>query len=267
MTGQVHWLPFVILLLAIVGAAVVFRWLWHASGARLRASRYNNLVASHDNGPVGRAFQASHRQELIAFAAIVGAMFVWLLWLAWPTLLWVGGGPDITHHLVLIDYIERQWQLSRDVVSDPYLGDMVYYTPGSHLLIALAGAWTRTDGLHALYPVVAFTVALKAGFVFLIALRLLPAGLPRTPIAVGAVLLLLLPRAYFLGSFTEHSFIAQVVAELFAVVMLWALVVWEHDRWIGALVLFAFAGMATFLTWPIWIGPPLTALAASGVPR
>src|SRR5438445_224100 len=59
-------LPFVILLLAIVGAAVVFRWLWHASGARLRASRYNNLVASHDNGPVGRAFQASHRQELIA---------------------------------------------------------------------------------------------------------------------------------------------------------------------------------------------------------
>ena len=172
-------LPFVILLLAIVGAAVVFRWLWHASGARLRASRYNNLVASHDNGPVGRAFQASHRQELIAFAAIVGAIFVWLLWLAWPTVLWVGGGPDITHHLVLIDYIERHWQLSRDVVSDPYLGDMVYYTPGSHLLIALAGAWTRTDGLHALYPVVAFTVALKAGFVFLIALRLLPAGIPR----------------------------------------------------------------------------------------
>ena len=256
-------LPFVILLLAIVVAAMVFRWLWHASGARLRASRYNNLVASHDNGPVGRAFQASHRQqELIAFAAIVGAIFVWLLWLAWPTLLWVGGGPDITHHLVLIDYIERHWQLSRDVVSDPYLGDMVYYTPGSHLLIALAGAWTRTDGLHALYPVVAFTVALKAGFVFLIALRLLPAGLPRTPIAVGAVLLLLLPRAYFLGSFTEHSFIAQVVAELFAVVMLWALVVWEHDHWIGALVLFAFAGMATFLAWPIWIGPPLIALAA-----
>src|SRR5438093_1536523 len=129
-------------------------------------------------------------------------------------------------------------------------GYMVYYTPGSHLLIALAGAWTRTDGLHALYPVVAFTVALKAGFVFLIALRLLPAGLPRTPIAVGAVLLLLLPRAYFLGSFTEHSFIAQVVAELFAVVMLWALVVWEHDHWFGGLVLFAFAGRAAFLAWP-----------------
>jgi hypothetical protein len=231
--------PSVILLLTVIVDAVVFRWLWHASGARLNDAR----------------------DEVTALAAIVSAMFVWLLWLAWPTLLWVGGGPDITHHLVLIDYIDRHWQLSRDVVSDPYLGDMVYYTPGSHLLIALAGAWARTDGLHALYPVVAFTIALKAGFVFLIARRLLRDYAPRTPIAVGAVLLLFLPRAYFLGSFTEHSFIAQVVAELFAVVTLWALVVWEDDQWVGALVLFAFAGMATFLTWPIWIGPPLVALA------
>jgi hypothetical protein len=208
-----------------------------------------------------RRFDGS-RHDVIAFVAIVCAIFAWLLWLARPTLLWVGGGPDITHHLVLIDYIDRHWQLSRDVVSDPYLGDMVYYTPGSHLLIALVGAWTRTDGLHALYPLVALTVALKAGFVFLIALRLLPEDVPRTPLAVGAVLLLFLPRAYFLGSFTEHSFIAQVVAELFAVVMLWALVVWEETHWIGAMALFAFAGMATFLAWPIWIGPPLVALAS-----
>src|SRR5438094_9844835 len=99
---------------------MVFRWLWHASGARLRASRYNNLVASHDNGPVGRAFQASHRQkELIAFAAIVGAIFVWLLWLASPTLLWAGGGRDITHHRVLTDYLNRHWKLSRNHASGP----------------------------------------------------------------------------------------------------------------------------------------------------
>jgi hypothetical protein len=227
--------PFLILPLAIAVSVAAFLWL--------------------------RRFEGS-RHDVIALVAIVCAIFAWLLWLARPTLLWVGGGPDITHHLVLIDYIDRHWQLSRDVVSDPYLGDMVYYTPGSHLLIALVGAWTRTDGLHALYPVVALTVALKAGFVFLIALRLLPDGVPRTPLAVGAVLLLFLPRAYFLGSFTEHSFIAQVVAELFAVVMLWALVVWEETHWIGAMALFAFAGMATFLAWPIWIGPPLVALVA-----
>jgi len=234
--------PFLILPLAIIVAVAVFGRLWRESD-----------VSSSTKGPA--------RDDVPAFAAIVCAMLVWLLWLAWPTLLWLGGGPDITHHLVLIDYIDRHPQLSRDVVSDPYLGDMVYYTPGSHLLVALAGAWARTDGLHALYPVVALSVALKAGVICLIALRLLPDDVPRTPIAVGAVLLLFQPRAYFLGSFTEHSFVAQVVAELFAVVMLWAVVVWEDDQWIGAMALFALAGMAAFLVWPIWIGPPLVALA------
>jgi nucleoside-diphosphate-sugar epimerase len=34
-----------------------------------------------------------------------------VLALARPSLLPPGGGPDLTHHLQLVDYIERHWQL------------------------------------------------------------------------------------------------------------------------------------------------------------
>src|SRR5207248_10326353 len=63
------------------------------------------------------------------------------------------------------------WRLVHDVRLSEYLGEMIDYTPGVHLIAALAGAWLRTDGLHAVYAVVAFTVALKAGLVFHIARR------------------------------------------------------------------------------------------------
>jgi hypothetical protein len=138
---------------------------------------------------------------------------------------------------------------------------MVDYTPGAHILAALAGAWTRTDGLHAVYPLVAFTVALKCGLVFLIARRLVSSDVPRIPFAVMAVLLLLLPRAYFTGSFAQHSFLAQVVAEVFAVALWWALVVWDERPGMLPIAFFAIVGAATFLTWPVWIGPPLVLLA------
>jgi hypothetical protein len=233
--------PFAVLPLSIVAGACTLIWLWRRSAWTAR--------------------------ELIVFAAIVGGVFAWLLRVAWPDLLPPGGGPDLTHHLVLIDYIERHWHLARRVVFDPYLGDMVHYTPGSHLLVALTGVWTRTDGLHALYPVVALTVALKSGLVFLVAHRLVHSDVPRAPIAMASVLLLFLPRAYWLGSFTENSFIAQVIGELFAVAMWWALVVWEERSWAGALALFGLVGMATFLTWPVWIGPPLVAFVALLVER
>ena len=115
-----------------------------------------------------------------------------------------------------------------DVALCEYLGEMVDYTPGSHLLAVLAGAWVRSDALHAVYPVVAGTVALKAGFVFLIARRVLPDDVPRVPFAVIAVVLLFLARVHFVGSFMEQSYLAQVVSELFAVAMWWALVVWDE---------------------------------------
>jgi hypothetical protein len=126
----------------------------------------------------------------------------------------------------------------------------------------LTGAWFRRDALHAVYPTVAGTVALKAGLIFLIALRLLPRGAPRVASAAVAVILLFLARAHFVGSFTEQSYLAQVVSERFAVAMWWALVVWDEHPSPGPMVGAAVAGVATFLCWPVWIGPLLVVLAA-----
>lgn len=203
---------------------------------------------------------------LLAAAGILAFVGGWLLWLAGPSLLPPGGGPDLTHHLMLVDFIERHWQLP-DASLVAVLGEMTHYTPGLHLLAALVGAWTGTDGLHALYPLVACTVALKVALVFLIALRLLSDDSPRIPLALTAVVLLLLPQAYFLGSFFHDSFLAQVVAELFAVAMWWALVAWDAQPSRTLLLLFAAAGAVTFLTWPIWIGPPTVALVATVLTR
>jgi hypothetical protein len=204
----------------------------------------------------------SDREETIAFGAIVAAVLTWLLWLAAPSLLPPGSGPDLAHHLLLIDYIERHAALPHDPQLGALLGEMVSYTPGTHLLAVLAGAWTRTSGFQAAYPVVAVAVALKAGIVFLIARRMLPAGAPRTPFAVAAALLLFVPRDYFAGSFTELSFLAQVVSELFAVAMWLAIVLWDECPSALAAALVALSGMATFLAWPVDLGPPLLVFAA-----
>lgn len=225
--------------------------------------------------------------DLAAFGGTSGVVFFWLLWLAWPDLLPLGGGADLTHHLQLVDYLDRHWRLVHDPAIEAYLGEMVHYTPGAHLLVVLAGRSMGTDGFHAVYPVVALSVALKTGFVFLIARRgvrlktdttdAANVGLkpdttdssnvrPDTtdyamPLALLAVVFLFLPRAFFIGSFTRYSYIAQVVSELFAIVMWWALVAWDERPSARALVVFTIAGAATFLTWPVFIGPPLAAWA------
>ena len=226
--------PAVILPLSVAVAAAMVVWLW-------RDARW-------------------HASEVIAFAAVVASVLGWLLWLAWPALLPVGGGVDVAHHLLLIDYIERHWRLVHDPQVEIYLGEMIHYTPGSQILAALFGAWTGTDGLHAVYPIVAWSMAIKAGFVFLIAQRLMPESVPRMPLALTAVLFLLMPHAYVVGSFTHDSFFAQVVAELFTVAAWWALIVWDERPTMSAMALFAMAGAAVFLTWPVWIGPPLLVL-------
>jgi hypothetical protein len=204
----------------------------------------------------------SDREETIAFAAIVVGVLAWLLWLARPSLLPLGSGPDLAHHLLLIDYIERHAALPHDPQLGAILGEMVSYTPGTHLLAMLAGAWTRTGGFRAAYPIVALSVALKAGLVFLIARRMMPARAPRTPFAVAAALLLFVPRDYFAGSFTELSFLAQVVSELFAVAMWLAIVLWDEHPSTFAAGVFALSGMATFLAWPVNLGPPILVFAA-----
>jgi hypothetical protein len=199
---------------------------------------------------------------MAGFCASVAATFAWLLWLARPDFLPTGSGPDLAHHLSLLEYIQQHHRLVHDVALSEYLGEMVDYTPGSHLLAVLIGAWFRSDALHALYPTVALTVALKTGFVFLIALRLLPREVPRAAFAALAVILLFLSRVHFVGSFTEQSYVAQVVSELFAVAMWWALVIWDEHPSAGAMAWFALAGVAAFLSWPVWIGPLLVVLAA-----
>jgi hypothetical protein len=197
--------------------------------------------------------------EVVAFTGIVLTVMAYVLWLAWPAFLPPGGGSDLTHHLQLVDYIDRHWRLVHDAAVEPYLGEMVHYTPGAHLLASLAGRWSGSDGFHAIYPVVAFAVALKAGFIFLIARRAIGSrgagsgsALAFALLAVGLVFV---PRALVLGSFTRFSYIAQIASETFVVAMWWALSAWDERPSRLLLLLFAAAGIGTFLTWPVWIGP------------
>src|SRR5262249_27417012 len=135
--------------------------------------------------------------EAAAFGGTVAGLFAWLLWRSRPDFLPIGGGVDLTHHLLLIGFIEKHWTLPHDPSVESFLGEMMHYTPGSQVLAGLAGAWLRTDGLHAMHPVAAGTVALKAGLVVLVALRALPTAAPRIPFALAAALMLLAPSGYF----------------------------------------------------------------------
>ena len=228
--------PLPILVLSAGAAAAMFAWLRRLAGRDTAA--------------------------LAAFGGCLAGTFAWLLWRARPDFLPTGSGPDLAHHLSLLEYIQRHWRLPHDASLYEYLGEMVDYTPGSHLLAVLCGAWAGSDALHAVLPVVAGTVALKAGFVFLIARRVLPDDVPRVPFALVAVVLLFLARVHFVGSFMEQSYLAQVVSELFAVAIWWALVVWDQRPSVVAATLVAIAGVAAFLSWPVWIGPVMVVLGA-----
>ena len=198
--------------------------------------------------------------ELALLALVVVCVAAWLLWLARPALLPLSTGPDLTHHLMLVEYIEQHWHFVHDRALADSLGEMAQYTPGSHVLAALGGAWSGTDGTRALHTMQVLLVALKAGFLLLIGVRLLPVDAPR-PLAVAGVLLLLAAPRYALGAFTEYGFVAQVVAEVFAVAMWWAVVAWDaHPDWRVALA-FSVSGAAAFLSWPVYVGPPVAAFA------
>ena len=228
--------PLVVLTLSTLAAAFV--WL------RLRRSSQPDAAA------------------LAAFGSIVVATFAWLMWRARPDFLPTGTGSDLAHHLALLSYIERHGRLAHDAGAGAYLGEMIDYTPGAHFLAVFAGRWLRSDALHVVHGTIALTVALKSGIVFLIARRLMPPAVPRIPFSIMAVLLLWLPLAFFVGSFMTESFLSQAVSELFAVALWWVLVVWDEQPNREAMALFALFGVATFLTWPVWIGPLVMLLAA-----
>ena len=189
--------------------------------------------------------------DTIAWVAIVGLIAAALLNLGAPGLLPPGRGPDLAHHLLLVDYIEQHRQLVHDRSLERAMGEMAHYTPGAHLLAVIAGAIAGADGLRAFFPLLALSAALTAGLVYLIARRLRLV----MPYAITAVLLLFLPSAYFHGAFTHDAFLAQTVATLFAVAAWSALVAWDQDRGaINAAVLAIFLA-AAFLTWPVLVGP------------
>ena len=74
------------------------------------------------------------------------------MWRARPDFLPTGTGSDLAHHLALLAYIEQHGRLPHDATLGAYLGEMIDYTPGAHLLAVLAGAWLRRDALHARAP-------------------------------------------------------------------------------------------------------------------
>ena len=263
-------------LVTAVAAAAISAYLLNSIGASIAPvpvlifSLVTGAAACYRWWPIG-PLPTGSRSDLLIFAAVVATVFGALVWLAWPELLPLGGGSDLTHHLQLVDFIDRRWHLARTAADAMLIGNMVNYTPGFHLVASLAGAWGRTDGLHAVYVVLAASVAVKSGLVFLIARRTLTsadgervearAADAPAALAIAAVALLFLPDDYLIGSFARFSFLSQVLSEMFAVAMWMALAAWYVRQSAAAAVLFGVAGAAAFLTWPVFVGPPILVLA------
>jgi hypothetical protein len=205
---------------------------------------------------------AGQDDVLWPWALVVVATGTALVGPVWPELLPPGGGSDVVHHLALVDVIERTRHLVDGEASGPVLGEMAHYTPGLHLLIVIVASLVGVDAFRVVYPLVIATVALKAGFLFLIAHRLLAGAPGRTPLAMAVMpLVLFAPGAYSLGGFLHHGFLAQVGAELFVVAGWWALAGWWSTPCVARMALVGLCGAGTFLVWPIWIGPLIMAAA------
>ncbi|HEX6164997.1 MAG TPA: hypothetical protein VFZ31_16635 [Vicinamibacterales bacterium] len=196
--------------------------------------------------------------DLLAWAGIVLVLIAILLRMSWPSLVPPGRGPDLTHHLLLVDYIQQTGHLVHDPSLDGAMGEMAHYTPAAHLLAVIVGGLLGVDGLRTFFPLVVACAALTAGFVFLIGRRIQIA----VPYSVAAVILLFLPAQYFFGAFTHDAFLAQTVSTLFAVAAWWALTQWDDRPSYEAARAIAVFLAASFLSWPIWIGPPLVVFAA-----
>jgi len=200
----------------------------------------------------------SYTSDFVTWLGIVIFMVAMFLRMSWPALVPPGRGPDLTHHLLLVDYIEQTGHLVHDRSLEGAMGEMAHYTPGSHLLAVIAGAMFGVDGLRAFFPLTVVCAALTAGFVFLIGRRM---GLA-LPYAIAAVLMLFLPAQYFFGGFTHDAFLAQTVSTLFAVAAWWAIGCWRSQPTRSGAVAIAIFMAAMFLAWPIWLGPLALLFAA-----
>ncbi len=205
---------------------------------------------------------APDRAGVAVWGIVTAVTLALLLAWAWPTLLPLGSGPDLVHHLALIRYIETHRSLVHDPAAERWLGEMVSYTPGSHLLAVIGGQLAGLGGVRVVHALVALAVALKAGLVAALVMRGVLSGVwIRAAAGLTAALFLFVPRDYTLGSFAHDSYIAQVVSETFAVTAWWAIAAWDERPARPTLAVLALALVATFLTWPIWVGPLVLASA------
>jgi hypothetical protein len=187
-----------------------------------------------------------------------------LLTTAWPGLLPPGGGADITHHLMLVDELARTRHLVVDPAAGLRLAEMAHYTPGLHLLVVTVAELLGREAWRLLYPLVLASVALKAGWLALIARRVVGGVAGASALAVTAVALVpLVPRAYSVGGFLEAGFLAQVASESAMVAGWWALMAWSVAPTRVGAALVGFAAAATFLIWPIYVGPLALATAVT----
>jgi hypothetical protein len=97
--------------------------------------------------------KTAHRTgDLVAVIGIAVFVIATLVRVSWPSLVPPGRGPDLTHHLLLVDYIEQNHHLVHDRSLDGAMGEMAHYTPAAHLLAVMAGTWFGSDGLHTFFP-------------------------------------------------------------------------------------------------------------------
>lgn len=192
----------------------------------------------------------------LRLAGVVAGFAVYVCWLGWPSLFPMGEGPDIVHHLTLIHFIQERGTLPHDPLLEAYLGEMNTYPPGSHILAAAISRGLGVDAVHVVHPLIALFVGLKAGLVFAILLRLLRGSASALPVALGGTLLLLVPHAYLLRSFTQYGFYSQVIAETFAIAMVWASLAWHDAPSYRSAALVSLSGVAVVVCWPVFIGAP-----------
>jgi hypothetical protein len=162
---------------------------------------------------------------LLGLAIVVVGMLGLLLWLSRSSGLPPTQSSDLVHHLSLIDFIQQRQMLPHDPALAAYLGEMVLYPGGAHVLAALLAGWLGTSGLWVVFPVIMAAMVVKAGSVYNSVLRVTPKRRAHTPaLAVAGAALLLLAWSYFMIPLTWHFFLAQLSAETLVVIMLWAIV-------------------------------------------
>jgi hypothetical protein len=208
---------------------------------------------------------SSSASELAGVAIVIAIVTGYLAWLASPSLLPVTDGPDVVHHLQLIHVLERTGRLPHDPALRPYLLEMMNYTPGSHIFVAMVAGVARVDGLRVLLPVALWFVALKTAAIYLMAVKVLPPERGRAIAALCAPILSFAPAAYALGALYQFFFFAQVVSEAFACGAVLAVLVWMRAPSRGALLLFACCGIGVMLSWPVYLAPTAAVLVCAVV--